>query len=169
MGQRKGQSVQDPGAHTPLACAAAARLAPHVRPHQRERKLASQQFIVGEPGPGQLVRRNIVRLSGPVEVTQRDGKRRELFARNPTFILPFRQVGQSRQRTFYCAPHIAESQPFGQRVDRFDQGQRGKPGFVDHPIGMHHLQHAVVKFGGAGDIAQSRRRAGAFPNSRDVR
>ncbi len=57
-------------------------------------------------------------------------------------------------RPIHRTPHIAEGQPFCQRVDRLDQRQRGKPGFVDHPVGMHHLQHAVIEFGGAGDVAQ---------------
>ena len=60
--------------------------------------------------------------------------------------------------SFSSAPSIAlrtwlATKPFGQRIDRLDQRQRGEPRLVDDAVGMHHLQHAVVERGGAGDVA----------------
>ena len=72
---------------------------------------------------------------------------------NPGLVLPLRQFWEPRQRRLHGAAHIAERQPLGERVSRLDQRQIGKTLFVDHAIGMHHLQHAVVEFGGAGDVA----------------
>ena len=44
-------------------------------------------------------------------------------------------------------------QPFGERIDRIDQRQLGKTGRIDHAVGMHHLQMAVIERGDAGDVA----------------
>ena len=65
--------------------------------------------------------------------------------------------GRSGRRA--SAPSMARrtlpsAKPFGERIDRLDQRQIGKALFVDHAVGMHHLQHAVVEFGGAGDVAR---------------
>ena len=40
--------------------------------------------------------------------------------------------------------NLIESQAFGQRIDRLDQRQAGEARFVDHAVGMHHLQRAVA-------------------------
>ena len=43
---------------------------------------------------------------------------------------------------------------FGQRIDRLDHRQGREALFVDHAIGMHHLQHAVVERGRARHVAR---------------
>ena len=125
-----------------------------MRAHQRERELAGEQFVVGEPRPGQTLRRDVVRLGRPVQMAQRVGESGKALARDPGLVLPFRQVGQPRERAVHRAPHIAERETFGERIDRLDQRQLGEALLVHHAVGMHHLQHAVVEFGGAGDVAR---------------
>ncbi len=153
MGERIGQRLQDARAQAAFAGAAAAGLPPHVRAHQRERELAGEQFVIGKPRPCGVFRKDIVWLRRPVQMTQRRGKGRKAFARHPGLVLPFRQIGQACQRAIDRAAHIAERKSFGERIDRLDQRQRGKARLVHHAVGVHHLQHAVVEFGGAGDVA----------------
>ena len=44
-------------------------------------------------------------------------------------------------------------QPFGQRIDRIDERQVSESFRIDHAIGMHHLQMAVIERCGARDVA----------------
>ena len=133
---------------------AAAGLPAHMRAHQSERELAGEQFVIGEPRPSEALRRDVVRLGRPVQMAQRGGEGGKALARDPGLVLPFRQIGQAGERAVHRAPHIAEREAFGQRIDRLDQRQVGKALLVDHAVGMHHLQRIVVEFGGAGDVAR---------------
>ena len=149
-----GQRLEDARAQPPFAGAAAAGLPAHMRAHQRQRELAGEQFVIGKPCPSGTFRRDIARFGRPMQMAQRVGEARKLFARHPGFILPFRQIGEAGERCIHRAPHIAERQSFGERIDRLDQWQLGEAFLVHDPVGMHHLQHAVVEFGAAGDVAQ---------------
>ena len=122
--------------------------------NERERELAGEQFVIGEPRPGHAFGRDIVRLGWAVQMAQRAGESGKALARDPGLVLPFRQIGQAGERAVHRAPYIAERKAFGQRIDRLDQRQIGEALFVDHAVGMHHLQHTVVEFGGAGDVAR---------------
>ena len=110
MGQRIGQRLEDARAQAAFAGRAAAGLPAHMRAHQRQRELAGEQFVVGEPRPGQAFRRDVVRLGRPMQMAQRVGEGRKALARDPGLVLPFRQLGQARQRAIHRAPHIAERQ-----------------------------------------------------------
>ena len=154
MGERIRQRLEDARAQAAFAGRASAGLPAHVRAQQRQRELTGEQFVIGEPRPGQTLGRDIVRLGRPVQRAQCVGKRGKPLARDPCGVLPLRQRRQTFQRAVHRAAHIAERQPFGERIDRLDQRQIGEALLVDHPVGMHHLQHAVVEFGGAGDVAQ---------------
>ncbi len=152
MGQRVRQGFQNTRAQQTLAGRAAAGLPAHVRAQQRERELTGEQFVIGEPRPGQALGCNVVRLGRAMQMAQRLGECRETLARQPGFVLPFRQIGQTGERTVHRAPNIAGGQPFGERIDRLDQRQIGEAFFVHDAVGMHHLQHVVVDLGGAGDV-----------------
>ena len=110
MGQRVGQRLQDARAQAAFAGRAAAGLPAHMRAHQRQRELAGEQFVVGEPRPGQTLGQNVVRLGRPVQMAQRGGESRKPLARDPGLVLPFRQIGQPRERALHGAPHIAGRQ-----------------------------------------------------------
>ncbi len=68
MGERVRQRLQDARAQAALAGRAAAGLPAHMRAHQSERELAGQQFVIGEPRPGQSLGRDVVRLGRPVQM-----------------------------------------------------------------------------------------------------
>ena len=68
MGQRIGQRLHDLGAQRAFARRAAAGLTAHVGAHQRERELAGKQFVIGEPRPGETLRRDIVRLGRAMQL-----------------------------------------------------------------------------------------------------
>ena len=50
-----------------LGGAAAAGAAAHMRAQQRERELARQQFVIGEPRPGRAFRLDILRRGGAMD------------------------------------------------------------------------------------------------------
>ena len=126
MGERIGQRLEDARAQAALAGAAASGLPAHMGAHQRERELPGEQFVIGQPRPGQALGRDVVRLGRPVQMAQRVGEGGKTLARQPGLVLPFRQLGHAGQRALHRAPHIAERQPFGERIDRLDQRQIGK-------------------------------------------
>ena len=110
MRQRIGQALEDARAQASFAGRAAAGLPAHMRAHQRQRELAGEQFVVGEPRPSQTFRRDVVRRGRPVQMAQRGGEGRKTLARDPGLVLPFRQIGQTGERAIHRAPHIAERQ-----------------------------------------------------------
>ena len=146
--QRIGQRRDDLLAHDARRRRCRGRIAAHMRAHQRERELAGQQFVIGEPRPGRTFRRDIGRLGGAMQrrsASLKDGKLLRASAR-PRPAIPAAPafspaLHQRRART------LIEREAFGQRIDRLDQRQSGEACLVDHAVGMHHLQHAVVELG----------------------
>ena len=114
-----------------------------ARPAIRHRQAASMQDCpAGCP-----------RLARPVKVPQGRIEIRKFLACDPGLVLPFGDGRQAGQRAVHCAADIAQREPFGEGIDRLDQWKRGKAGFVDDTVGVNHLQHAVVEFGGTGDVS----------------
>ena len=66
--QRVGERRDHPFAQTSLGGAAVAGPLPHMRSQQGERELAGEQFVIGQPRPGQTFRRDVVRLGRPVQM-----------------------------------------------------------------------------------------------------
>ncbi len=91
--ERIGQRLDQLFAQLPGAGRRAAGGTPHVRAHQSERQLTRQEFVIGEPRPGQPLGRDVGRLGRPVQGAQRHGEWRESLARDPGGVLPFRQIG----------------------------------------------------------------------------
>ena len=110
MGERIGQRLEDARAQAAFAGRAAAGLPAHMGAHQRQRELAGEQFVIGQPRPGQALGRDVVRLVRPMQMAQGVGESGKALARDPGLVLPFRQCGQPRQRAVHRAPHIAERQ-----------------------------------------------------------
>ena len=92
MGERIGQRLEDARAQAAFAGAAAAGLPAHMGAHQRERELAGEQFVIGKPRPGRhFPAATSCGSRRPVQMAQRVGKGWEVLARDPGFVLPFRQ------------------------------------------------------------------------------
>ena len=129
---------------------------------QRQRELARQHFIIGEPRPRLAFGREIRRCGRPVQGRQRRGKIRPLLARRVGRIEPLRQHRNGGERRRDGPPQRVLREPLGERIERLDQRHAGELGGIDHALGMHHLQHAVIGFDGAGDIAQLPQRQHPF-------
>ena len=129
---------------------------------QRQRELARQHFIVGEPRPRFAFMRQIGGRGRPVQGRQRRGKIRPLRARRVGRIEPLRQHRNGGERRRDGAAQRVLREPLGERIERLDQRHAGELGGIDHALGMHHLQHAVIGFDGAGDIAQLPQRQHPF-------
>ena len=82
--QRVGQRGDDLGAQQAFAGAAAAGLAALVRAHQRERELAGEQFVIGEPRPCRAFRQQVAEVARPVQGLERVGEGREFVALEPS-------------------------------------------------------------------------------------
>ena len=151
--ERIGQGGDDPRAQPALGGGAAAGAGAQMGAKERQRELAGEQFVVGEPRPRRALRRDIVRRRRAMHAAQRVGKARKAVALEPLRILPFGQSRHALQRRVDRLAHLVRMQPFGQRIDRIDQRQAGETRLVDHAIGMHHLQMAVVERGDARHVA----------------
>ena len=68
--QRIGQGGDNARAQNTLGGAAAARPRAHMRAKQRQRELAGQQFVVGEPRPGGAFRLEVVRRRRTMNAAQ---------------------------------------------------------------------------------------------------
>ena len=126
------------------------------RPGIRHRRAATRPTLSGCASAGSAGRCSTRSAS-------REG--RKALAGDPARVLPFGQIRHAFERGFGGLAHLVEAEPFGQRIDRLDQRQLGEIGFVDHAVGMHHLQHAVVEHDGARRRSAARRPAGAFPGT----
>ena len=124
-----------------------------MRANERERKLAREQFVVGEPRPGLALRQDVGGLVGMMQGVQRVGEGGKALALQPGGVLPFRQLRDFREGGFRSLSHRVERQPFGERIDRLDHRQLVELGLAHHAVGMHHLQHAVIERGHARHVA----------------
>ena len=163
MRERIRQRLQDARAQAAFAGRAAAGLPAHMRAHQRQRELAGEQFVIGEPRPGRDFPARC-RAARPAGADGAARRRKPENARATTQASSCHSGSSGRRAS---APSMARrtlpsAKPFGERIDRLDQRQIGKALLVDHAVGMHHLQHAVVEFGGAGDVARLAHRQQLF-------
>ena len=152
--QRVGERRDDAFAQAALGGAAVAGPLPHMRAQQGERELAGEQFVISQPRPRRACRIERVRLLGAMNCAQRAGEIRIMVAREPGRVLPLRQFRDAFERSIDRLAHLVRVQPFGQRIDRVDQRQPGKPFGIDHTVGMQHLQVPVVERRGARHVAQ---------------
>ena len=153
--QRIGQRRDHLGAQDAFAGAAAAGQLALVGAHQRERELAGEQFVIGEPRPGLALRQDVGGLGRVMQALQRVGEGGKALAFEPGRrpAIPAAS-GFSSSAASAALRTGLRRQPFGQRIDRLDQRQLVELGLAHHAVGMHHLQHAVVERGGARDVAQ---------------
>ena len=143
--KRIGQGRNNPRAQKSLGGAAAAGPRAHVAAQERQRELAGKQFVVGKPRPRCAGRFKVGRLSRVMHAAQRFGEAWKAIALEPGGVLPFRELGQAMKRQIERLAQLVRVQPFGERIDRIDQRQPGKARRIDHAVGMHHLQMAIVE------------------------
>ena len=143
--QRVGERLDDTRAQLAFRRSAAARARPHAPAQQRERKLAGEQFVVGETCPGGVVRIEVGRLVRPVDAAQRVGEIRKAVALEPGGVLPFRQIRQALERALDRFVYLGGVEALGKRIDRIEQRQLQQALLVDDAVGMHHLQVPVVE------------------------
>ena len=152
--QRVGQGGNDFCPQQPLGGAAATGALSHMAAEQRQRELAGEELVVGEPRPGRVCGSKVRGRRRMMDAAQRLGEGRERVALAPGFVLPLRQVRDAGERNLQRFAQLVRVQPLGQRIDRIDQRQLGKARGVDHPVRVHHLQMAVVECRDARHVAQ---------------
>ena len=143
--ERIGQGRGNPRAQNAFGRAAAAGARAHVPAQKRKRELAGEQFVIGEPRPRRARRLEIGGARRTMDTAQRFGEARKAVALEPGGVLPFGKIGQAIERQIERLAHLVGVQPLGERIDRIDQRQLGKASRIDHAVGMHHLQVAVVE------------------------
>ena len=136
----------------------------HLPPHQPERQLPGQQFVIGQPPARRILQIDIGLVAWRVQAAS--GFRESL--ENPCFattcrIDPLRQFRHPRPATTRIALRSTlRRNAGGQRIDRFDQRQVGGVRFGDDMVRMNDGRSAVEPFDTAGDQHRSRRREAAF-------
>ncbi len=126
---------------------------PHAAAQQRERELAGEQFVIGEPRPCRAIGFKIGGIGRPMDGAQCVGELEKAVAFEPGGILPFGQIRQAFERKLDRLVQLIGMQTLGQRIDRVDQRQLGKTLRVDDAIRMHHLQVPVVERRGPRHVA----------------
>ncbi len=121
-GERVGQGSNDPRAQAAFGGGAAAGAGALMRAQKRERELAGQQFVVGEPRPGRALRFDVVRRLRTMQAAQRLAESRKTVALEPVRILPLGQVlRHPLERKLDRPAHLVRVQPFGERINRIEQ------------------------------------------------
>ena len=152
--QRKRQRGLEAAPQCPFGAVRAAGNGPHPRPHEQERELVGEQFVIGETGRRRTGRVDVL---GPRRLVHRGQRRGEAGQVEPAhgFVAdPFRQPRQALERGLGRAGDSARVEALGQAVDRLDRGQAGELLGVHHPVGMDDLPPAVPKLELAGDPAR---------------
>ncbi len=157
-GQRERQRRQDLCLQAGVVGARAPAAAPHMGAHQGERELARQHLVIGKARPRRPLHGEIGRLRRPVQRAQGIAEARPFLAREQRRVEPLRQRRHLVERRRDGAAQRLGREPLGERVDRLNRRQARKAGFIDHEIGMHHLQHAVIERHGARHDAASAHR-----------
>ena len=142
--QRVRQGVDDLVAQMAVAGIAVAGRTPELRAHQRQRQLAGQQFVEGEPRPERAIGQNVGEFDRHMHAVERFADRRKAAAADDFRADPLGQIRQFLQRLRDRAAQRTERQTFRERIDRVDAAEFRKSGLVHDAVGMHDLRNAVV-------------------------
>ena len=152
--ERIGQRGDDPGAQQPLGGAAAAGARAHMAAQQCERELAGEQFVVGEPRPRRArTARGRPGSPGDARLRSASAKLGKSLRLSQAASCHSGKSGRRSSASIDRLAQLVRMQPLGERIDRIDQRQLGKSGRIDHAVGMHHLQMAVVERRDARNVA----------------
>ena len=152
-GQLVGQGLRKPPHQRAVPAVAPAWGPPPPGAHQRQRELARQQLIIGQPTPRQGLGLQGFDALRPVQRPQSLGERRKAVLRQPGRVLP---LGEPRQPVHRSRRRLGED-PRGQAlrhaIDRLDR-RHGAEGVLLHdPVGMDDLAAALPQFDLARDEA----------------
>ncbi len=121
--QREGQGGLEASRQSAFTPAGAAGNDTHARPHEQERELVGEEFVIGEPrrrGTGGI---DIRRRHGVVHRAERSREARQVQVAQRLLADPFRQSRQALERALRGAGDRALIEAIRQSVDRFDRGQ----------------------------------------------
>jgi len=77
-------------------------------PDEGKCELPGQQFVIGKPRPGRVLRQDVPGLIWAMKMPQGRIEIRKFLARDPGFVLPFGDRGQAGERAVHCAADIAQ-------------------------------------------------------------
>ncbi len=95
--QREGQGVDHLAGQFTGRRHRRARRFPEPRPHERQRQLPRQEFVIGEPPPGRRLGIDVVVVARVMHHPERGGGRRETLLLQQRRFEPFRQIRYFRQ------------------------------------------------------------------------
>ena len=81
--------------------------------HERERELAGEQLVIGEPRPGFALRKDVGGLGRVMQALQGLGEGGKALAFDPGRVLPLRQPRDFREGGFGGLAHRVQGQTFG--------------------------------------------------------
>ena len=151
--QRERQRGLEAAPQCALGVVRAAGNGAHARPHEQERELVGEQFVIGEAGRRRTGRVDVLGPFRPVHRAERLGEAGQFEPAQGVGAEPFRQPGHAFQRSLGGAGDGARVEALGQPVDRLDRRQAGEFVGVHHPVGMDDLSPAVPKLELARDPA----------------
>ena len=143
VGQPPGEGGQDLVPEHARAGRGTSPLVPHMRPHQSQRQLVGEQFVVGEPAARRRFRRQIILGFGAVQGFQRLPPCRPGMFLPERRIEPFGEDGSQREGAADGLGQHFQGQALGQRIDRLHRLQLVALRRGAHVIRMGHLDFIV--------------------------
>ena len=153
LGQRKRQRGLETAPQRAFGAVRAAGNDAHPRPHEEQRELVGEQFVIGEAGRRRTSRIDVLGPERAVHRAKRLGEARQSEPVHGLVADPFGQSRQAIERSLGGACDGAQVEALGQPVDRLDRRQAGELVGVHHPVGMDDLPPAVPEFELARDPA----------------
>ena len=153
LGQRKWQRGFEIAPQRAFGAVRAAGNDAHPRPHEEQRELVGEQFVIGEAGRRRTGRVDVLGSRRMVHRAERLGEGGQLEPVHGLVADPFGQSRQAIERSLGGAGDGARVEALGQPVDRLDRRQAGEFVGVHHPVGMDDLPPAVPEFELARDPA----------------
>ena len=162
--QRKRQRGLEAAAERPFSDMRATCARPHPGPHEKQRQLVGEQFVIGEAGRASSGRIDVIGRSRPMHRLERLGEARQIQPIERLRADPFGQARQALQCSVGGADHGALKEALGQAVDGLDGGKVCEFLGAQDPVGVNNLAESVIELELAGDPAsRSHRQARADP------
>ena len=151
--QRKGQGGFEAPRQSAFSPVRAAGNDAQARPHEQERELVGEQFVIGEPRRRGAGRVDVAGRSGRCIAPSASAKLGKLRSLKVFSLIHSGSRRQAFERALRGARDCALIEPVGQPVDRLDRGQPIELLRCHHPIRMNHLAAAVPELELAGNPA----------------
>ena len=143
VGEREGQGCEHGFDEMPITRARRSRLTLHARAHQKQCKLSSEQFIIGQAEASRGQWNDIGERWRAMKRAQGRGEVWPVLALQQSGVDPLGKIGQPLKGGLGGFDQTARVQASRQAINRLEFRLLGESYCIKHALGMHHLPVAV--------------------------